>query len=55
MVAEDTTEQLKRAIEQNPRRWLPEYDAEGKLDTVVDADSGRVWFRIEKEGWGWVD
>ena len=51
----DTTERLERAIKQNPERWLPEYDKEDKLNTVVDADSGRIWVRIGEEGWGWID
>jgi len=48
----DRTERFKAAIARNPERWIPEYRDE-ELVTVIDRDSGLLWFRIN-DGWAWI-
>ena len=48
-----TEERLENGIRHQPERYLAERDADGRLVSVADTDTGRVWFRIDG-GWGWV-
>jgi len=52
--AEEFEKRLENAIKCNPDRYIPERDENGKLVSVVDADTSRVHFRT-KEGWMWIE
>lgn len=51
---DDTEQRLTQAMSDQPGRWLPGYDEDGRLIVVADRDTGRLWVRSEKR-WFWID
>ena len=49
-----TEERLENGLKRQPDRYLAERDAEGRLTSVLDGDTSRLWVRVDG-GWIWIE
>jgi hypothetical protein len=50
-----TEERLENGIKHQPDRYFTVRNKDNKLIEVRDKDTGRLWVKISKNNWGWVD